>query len=169
MTSVELFAACLSLGGVVAGGIYTYALNRSASQIKDTDGDGLSEASAKEVLHRQQESERKVEEAVGRADLAASSAEAAAARAEAASQALEPVRVRRTATNIRFSAGSAMAYTPGARTKLMHPFSGKVFSDIPGADFTVEAAYGPLTERGTEGSPPEQSSTASYEYSSTRQ
>lgn len=168
MTSLELFSAFLILVGLAAAGAYTYALNRGSSRLKDTDADGLSGGSAQEALHRQQESERELGEAVGRADLAASSAEAAAVRAEAALQALEALRVRRTTTNIQFST-AAMAYTPGARLNLMHPFPGIGWGISPDGGFIVGAACDRVTERETEAQSPERSSASSYEYSSTRQ
>lgn len=169
MTSLELFSACLILAGLAAAGAYTYAFNRGSSRLKNTDADGLSEASAQEALHRQQEGERELGEAVGRADLAASSAEAAAARAEAALQALEALRIRRTTTNIQFTTGSAMAYAPGARFNLMHPFPGAGLGASPDDGFTVAAADNRGTEREMERLSPERSSASTYEYSSTRQ
>lgn len=169
MTSLEWFSACLVLGGLAAAGAYTYAFNRGSSRLKNTDGDDLSEASAKDALHRQQESERELGEAVGRADLAASSAEAAAARAEAALQAIEASRVRRRTTNIQFSTPASMAYTPGARLSLAHPLVKMGLGFNPDSGFIVAAASDHATEHGTEAPSPERSSTSTYEYSLTRQ
>ena len=86
MTSLELFSACLVLGGLAAAGAYTYTLNRSSPRSRDTDADNLSDTSTRDALHRQEAGEKKFEEFVTRADLAASSAEASAVRAEAASR-----------------------------------------------------------------------------------